>query len=217
MSLRTIKDIVAPRKRACSVCRDLTAEAAAEVNAAIWPEPGVAVRARDYRVAGQRAALAQGLDVEAKTITRHADHIEASWREPTPKKPAGPREPRVFPTDFQSITTFAVEKGMEALERIGERIPEMDDRDLISVARMGQSASTQREALRLRQQETETAQGLLAAMFGLGAGLLSDADIPEAEVIDVTPHESVEEMLDGVRSERAALVRLQQGELAPGG
>lgn len=209
------KSVVAPRKRACSICRDLSPEAAAAVNAAIWPEPGIAIRSRDYRVAGVRAALAQGLDVEAKTVTRHADHIEASWHEPTAKKPPARGEVSVFPTDYQSVTTAYVQLGMQAVEKITDRLPEMEPRDLVSVARMGQSASVQRESLRMRQQETETAQGLLAAMFGLGAGLLSDADIPDAEVIDVTPHESVEEMLDVVRSERAALVRLQQGELVP--
>lgn len=207
----TVKVVMAPRKRECRVCHELSPEAVALVNAAIWPEPGVAVRGRNYRQDAVRAAAAQGMVVEAKTVTRHATHIEASWHTATPARPPAAGEVPVFPTDYQSVATRMAHLGMQAAERVAERIPVMEDRDLVSVLKTGLTASAQRESLRLREREAETAQGLLAALFGGAAGLITDADIPEAEVIDVTPV-SVEEMLDEVRQERAALKRLQAGE-----
>lgn len=210
----TVKVVMAPRKRECRVCSELSPEAVALVNAAIWPEPGVAVRGRNYRADAVRAAAAQGMVVEAKTVTRHATHIEASWHTTTPNKPPPPGEVPVFPTDYQSVMTKMASLGMQAAERITERIPVMEDRELVSVLKTGLTATAQRESLRIREREAETAQGILAAFFGGAAGLITDGDIPDAEVIDVTPV-PVEEMLDEVRTERAALKRLQAGE-APG-
>jgi len=71
------------------------------------------------------------------------------------------------------------------------------------------AAAGQREALRIREREAETTGSLAAAIFGLSSQLISEDDIPESEVIDVTP---VEDLLDEVRSERQALKRLQTGE-----
>jgi hypothetical protein len=203
--------VVAPRRRECKVC-SLSPEEVALVNAAIWPEPGVAVRGRNYRADAVRAAAAQGLVVDPKTVSRHSAHVEASWHVATPKKPAAAGEVAVFPTDYQSVASRMSGLGMAAADRIEERIPEMDDRDLVAVAKLGQTAAAQRESLRLRQQEGERATGLLEALFGSAAGLLDEGDIPESEVIDVTPAPSVREMLDEVRAERTALKRLQQGE-----
>lgn len=204
------KVIVAPRKRECVLCRDLTPQQTAEVNAAIWPEPGVAVRGRNYRADAVRAAAAQGLAIEAKTVTRHATHVEASWHTATPQHPPAAGDVPVFATDYQSVMGRMAELGMMAADRVAKRLPEMEDRDLVSVLKTGAAAAGQREAMRLRAQEAENAQGLLAALFGGAAGLITEGDIPEAEVIDVTPT-SVEEMLDEVRTEREAAKRLQAG------
>lgn len=208
----TLKVIMAPRKRECRVCAELPPEAVALVNAAIWPEPGVAVRGRNYRADAVRAAAAQGMVVEAKTVTRHAAHVEASWHVATPARPPAAGEVPVFPTDYQSVMSKMASLGMQAADVIERKLPEMEARDVVSVLKTGLTATAQRESLRIRQQEAETSQGLLAALFGGAAGLITESDIPDAEVIDVTPV-SVEEMLDEVRAERTALKRLQAGEV----
>lgn len=208
------KVIVAQRSRVCSICRELNPEAVAIVNAAIWPEPGVALRGRDYRIAAVRAARAGGLDVEAKTITRHAHHVERSWHRVTADHPARPGETPVFPTDYDSIVNQAAQAGAVAMARIQTRIPSMEDRDLISVAKMGTSAVGQRKVLQMRAQEVETAQGVVAALFGLASQHIDLGDMPEVEVIDVTP---VEVLQDAVRQEREALKRLAAGEASSAG
>ena len=62
------------------------------VNVAIWHE-GSVIRTANYRAAGARAAgqvarTVPGADryseLDPKTITRHADHIEDSWRRSPP-------------------------------------------------------------------------------------------------------------------------------------
>lgn len=200
--------MVAQRSRACRICKTLTPEKVAIVNATIWPEPGVALRARSYRSDAVRACAAQGLEIEEKSITRHAIHVEKSWHAATPASPAAPGEVPVFPTDYQSVATLGAKLGVVAMRRLEERVPEMEDRELVATARLGMSAATHREALRLKAQEVDTNKGLLSALFGLGGGLLDESDIPEAEIIDVTP---VEDLLDAPRLEREALKRLQAG------
>lgn len=201
--------VVAPRKRGCSLCGGLSPREVADVNAAIWPEGPEHARSRSYRTDGVRVAAANGLTVEAKTITRHADHIEASFHIATPKHPPVAGDIAVMPTDYESVMTKMADVGMRAADRIVDRIDEMDDRDLISVAKLGQTAAAQREALRLRKNEGAQSGLLLQALFGLSGGQLSEGDVPESEVLNVTPPEV---MLDEVRQERRALKALQTGE-----
>jgi hypothetical protein len=210
------KVLVAQRSQTCRICKELTAERIARVNAVIWPEPGVALRAPAYRIAAVRAAAAEGLTVEEKSVTRHARHIERSWHRVTLDKPTAPGEIPVYPTDYASITDQAAQLGAVAMGSIHKHIVEgtLESRELVSVAKMGVQATTQREALRIRQQEIATADNLLSALFGLGAGLLTEADVPEAEFIDVTP---VEDMHAEVQAERAALIRLQAGATSGAG
>lgn len=208
--------LLAPRKRECRVCTELQPQDVALVNAAIWPEPGVAVRGRNYRADAVRAAAAAGLEIEAKTVTRHATHIEATWHRQRPGSPPPANEAPVFPTDYQSVMAKMASLGMQAASIVEERLPGMEDRELVSVLKTGAAAAGQREAMRLRAQEAENATGFLAAMFGGAAGLITESDIPDAEVIDVTPM-STEEMLDEVRTERSALKRLQAGDPAAAG
>lgn len=208
----TKRAMVAPRASDCRICRELTPIQAAEVNAAIWPEPGIALRSRGYRVQATRAAAVYGCEVEVKTITRHAEHIEHSWRKLTngsPPPTSGERP--VFPTDFQSVATRYAGLGMAAADAIEERLPELEPRELVQVARMGLSAATAREAMRLKAQEVDTAQGMLAAIFGLAGDHLSEGDIPDTEVIDVTP---VEVLHAEIEEEREALRQLQAGARA---
>lgn len=206
--MRAKRIVVAQRSRVCRVCK-LTPEQIARVNAAIWPEPGVSLRAANYRIAAIRVAATFGLDVEEKSITRHARHIEATWHRVGHDTPPAPGEIPVFSTDYQSVTGMAAQIGAHAMDVLGRRIGALDAPDLIAVAKLGVTAATKREELRIKQAEVETAQGLMGAIFGLVGGHVSEADVPETEIIDVTP---VEVLHDEVQAEREALKRLQAGE-----
>ncbi len=203
------KLIVAQRSRMCRICTALPAEAVADVNATIWPEPGASVRARNYRMDATRAAAAHGLEIEAKTVSRHARHVEASWHKVTAVMPAAPGEVPVFPVDYASMADQAAQVGAHAMKRIGERIGVMDDRELVAVAKMGVTTATQREALRMKAQEVDQNGAILRALMGTASGLIDPADLPDVEVIDVTP---VGDLLDVISQEREALKRLAAGE-----
>lgn len=204
--------VVAQRARDCKVCA-LPPAQLAEVNAAIWPEPGEKWRAKGYREAAVRVCAVYDLEVEVKTITRHAVHIERSWHRASNRSKPGPGEITVFPTDYQSVATQAAGLGAQAMGHLAERLPEMEDRDLVAVAKLGVNAATGREALRMRAQEVDQAATIVQALMGFASGHLSEEDLPsDVEVIDVTPREV---LLAEVQEERAALKRLAQGE-APG-
>jgi len=123
-------------------------------------------------------------------------------------QPATAGEVPVFPTDYGSVTEMAAQVGMQAMTTIRGRIPTMDNRDLVAVAKLGTAAAGQREALRLRAQEVDQSQAIVEAITGVASGLLDPRDIPEIEVIDITP---VEGLVDEVAKERAALKRIAAG------
>lgn len=201
--------VVAQRARDCKVCA-LPPDQLAEVNAAIWPEAGEKARARGYRYAAVRVCATYDLSVEAKTITRHALHIEKSWHRASNRSKPGPGEITVFPTDYQSIATQAASLGAQAMGQIEKRIPELEPRELVAVAKLGVTAATNREALRMRAQEVDQAATIVQALMGFASGHLTEADLPsDVEVIDVTPKEV---LLAEVQAERAALKRLAAGE-----
>lgn len=201
--------VVAHRARDCKVCA-LPPAQLAEVNAAIWPEVGEKARSKDYRLAGVRVCAAYDLDVDPKTITRHAIHIERSWHRSSPNSKPGAGEIAVFPTDYQSIVTQAATIGAQAMGKIAERIEDLEPRELVAVAKLGVTASTNREALRMRAQEVDQAATIVQALMGFASGHLTEADLPsDVEVIDVTPKEV---LLAEVQAERAALKRLAAGE-----
>lgn len=206
---RKVALMVAPKAAKCRICQELTPQQVAEVNAAIWSVPGVDLRPRGHRPAAQRACAVNGLVIDIKTVDRHADHIAASWHEAKPQSPVAPGERPVFPTDFTTVTERYANLGMAAVDQLEGLIPTMDPKELVPVARMGLGAVQTREAMRLRAQEVQTAEGMLAALFGVAGGHLSEGDIPDVEVIDVTP---VEDLHAEVEAERAALEALQAGE-----
>lgn len=208
-SVRSKNLIVAQRSGRCRVC-SLPPETIAAVNAVIWPDPGVS-RARngDYRAAAQRVCAANGMTIEVKTITRHAEHTERSWHRVTPRSPARPGEIAVVATDYQSMVEKAATMGAQAMDHVITRLPEMEDRDLIAAAKVGMGAVVGREALRLKAQEVDQTQAIVAALTGLASGHITEADIPDAEVINVTPPEV---LLAQVHQTRTRLERLSQGE-----
>lgn len=212
--MRPKRILVAQRSRACRICKSLAPEVIAEVNATIWPESGVAVRGRNYRAAAVRVCKANGLEIEEKSVTRHALHVERTWHRVTAQNPAGPGEVPVHPTDYQSMVERAGQMGAIAMKRITERIPVMEDRELVTVARIGMQAVGQREANRLRAREVDQSAALLNALMGTSSGHLDPGDIPEVEVVNVTP---TSELLAEVEEERSKLRQLQEGEAVRAG
>lgn len=198
---------VAQRSSRCRLCKELPGPSLTAVNAVIWTDASRidrAGRSRSYRADAVRACDAQGLVVEEKSITRHAEHVERTVKVVgRGGQQVAPGEEPVLPTGFAEVNDEFVRLGMTAVNEIKGRITDLEPRELVATARMGLQASTQREALRIRQQEAADTTDLLRAVFGLSSGVLSEDDVPEVEIIDVTPAEG---LLEEVRAERLLLM-----------
>lgn len=170
-------------KRDCKVCA-LEPGPRAEVNAAIWQGRE---RVRDYRRAGCRAYEAGGGTIDPKAITRHAEHVEESWRTATVDDPAAGRERPVFPNDYESLTDKAAVIGASALDAIERRIAtgELPARELLNAAKLGLGARQKQKELEQGQRRPEIA---LLAIIGLASG---HVQLPEAEVIEVVDPEAL--------------------------
>jgi len=187
---------VAPLKGDCSICQ-LDEGVRVRVNRAIWTER-TGKRSPSYRADAQAIAAEVGVRFDKKLVTRHAVHVEASWREPTKAAPASEREAALFATDFVSVTDAASQLGMKAMDKLGARIAsgDMEDRDLVAAAKLGVNAAGLRATVAMKRAELNlTAQ----AIFGIASGHLEEH---ESEIKDVTP---LGDLKAEVAAEREAL------------
>ena len=210
--------VVAHRKDGCAVCSQLP-DAVQQVNAAIWdgqhPTPGA--RTPAYRSAGQAVMSAHGATADVRTVTRHAEHTEASARSTVGSRPRTTMEMPVFPTDFVGVTERLARLGMAATERLHELIEQGDDSvrpaDLVAASALAlrsvtntRSADQRDEALRLKERGHGEASPAIMAIFVHGAGMAPS--LSEHDAIDVTP---LSEMRDAMRAEMAEARRLARG------
>ena len=204
---------VAPRKttsgyrsgHGCVIC-DLTDEEMQRINAEVWD--GVGQRTRGYRARGQSAYYTiTGKQLDAKTVTRHADHIEDTWRDVTPNAPAAAAEVPIFASDYKSITERAANLGVYAMTKLEQQVgrDRVEPRELIMMAKMGVTARANEEANRVAESRPTTNVSLI---FGLAGGHLR-GEFPEHEAIDVTPER---ELLDEIAAERQALAGAATGQ-----
>lgn len=194
--------VAPPPPRSCLVCA-LPPEQRQEVNAAIWQGRK---RVPDYIVAGARTfTQLSGRRIDRKVITRHADHLEATWRTATASDPATRRESPVFPIDYESMVDRAADLGMQAMKHLELRIAagDLGDRELLGVAKMGVTARAQQRATEV---DASKPQVMLMAVFGLASGHL--AQLPETEAIEVFEEG---ELIRGVRDERRLLEERARG------
>ncbi len=210
MRLLVTQVLVAPRKRPhhgrmarCKVC-SLPLEARQQVNEAIWA--GTQTRVRNYRQAGVAVFEIYTPDpIESKAITRHADHIEKSWRLVDGRSPPSSSEETVFASDYVSLVDQAADVSVQALQEVGKRVAKGDmvDRDLISAAKLGVQARSAQEKNKQAEKQNDID---IMAIFGMASGHL--AELPEGEAIVVTPEG---ELLEEVHNERRRLEQNARG------
>lgn len=156
----------------CRICR-LPGDLREEINAAIWPNGGMKSRSRTFAASAWRVGLEHAVVFDKRTVARHADHVEKSWRTITPATPPSGSEVEVFDVGLDAVTDRAAQLGARAMGRIVQRIPVMEDKDLVAVAKMGVSAVERREALRIKDRRPNIN---LLAVFGLVSGHVPDSE-----------------------------------------
>lgn len=203
----------APKRADCVVCQAPDPIRVA-VNAAIWHE-GSVVRTANYRAAGARAAAQVAMtmpdddkadrysSLDPKTITRHADHIEETWRE----LQAGDRlEVDEVPVvhEFGSVMDAATDVGMMAMSGLRQLIgrdPEafaaLRTKEAISISKIGVVASGSKEASRLKRNQQKID---VMAIFAASSGHIRREGLA-AEDAEAT----VEDLRAEVAAERLAL------------
>lgn len=194
-------------KGSCKICQ-APENVRAAIHEAIWDDDGV--RNVDYRARGVRAAEQLGFEVEIKTITRHAEHVEESWREITVGDRVGPDE-RVIVTDFDAVMEQGARVGSKALalveevlDRGGPALAMIDPKFVLDAAKLGGGMVVSREQARLKGAKLQVD---VAALFAASAGHLrnrSEGTSPDTE-------RSVEEMKATVAAERALLAARASG------
>ena len=186
----------------CLICQ-LYDEQRQEVNAAIWDGT---TRRSNYRAAGQRAyEHATDEVIDRKVVTRHADHIERSWRAASMSDPAAPAEMPVFASDYESVVDKAAALGVVAmtaleLEMIAGKI---EPREMLGIAKMGVTARAQQ---RSNEVESSKPQVMLMAVFGLASGHLRE--LSESEAVEVYDEK---DLLKTVKDERTMLEARARG------
>jgi len=201
---------VAPKKGDCLVCQAPDAIRVA-VNAAIWHE-GSVVRVANYRSAGARAASQVAMtipdadrysEIDPKTITRHADHIEDSWREVMAgERLKGDEVP--ISHEFGDVMDGNAKLGMMATTGLADFIgtdPAMFaalyPKEAISIAKLGIVAAGTKESSRLKRNQQKID---VMAIFAASAGFMDRGDVAaEDAIVDI------ELMRDEVHAERLAL------------
>lgn len=163
---------VAPLASDCIVCWAPEPTRVA-INAAIWPGEAM-IRSATYRAAGVQVARTSGVPGLAKcnpkTITRHVDHVESSWREITAKQSARGDEVPVK-GDLTSLVDQGGQLAGKAMDTLDVWLGggQLEPKDVIAIAKLGVSAATTGEKIRLasRQQKID-----VLAIFAASSGHL---------------------------------------------
>lgn len=158
---------VAPLKGTCKICQAPEYLRLA-VNGAIWSQDGI--RHATY-VANAMAILSSSgvpeLEViDRKTVRRHADHVEDSWRDVRGETVLADDEVPVA-SDFASVTTLGARLGAKALLRLERNLDVLDAKDTIAVAKVGLQAANVREQARLKRNQQQID---VMAIFALSGG-----------------------------------------------
>lgn len=184
----------APLKGDCLICQAPEPTRVA-INAAIWPGDGM-VRAVTYRADATEVARTSGVPSLAacnpKTIARHADHIEDSWREIKPNEAWRSGEVPVS-TGFADVMDSNTRVGMKAtglIERLlddhGEIMVVLEPKWVLDVAaKLGMGGADRREKSRMARNQQAID---VAAIFAMSSGHVRAPQAEgeqEAEVVDL--------------------------------
>lgn len=214
---------VAPKKGDCVICQAPETIRVA-VNAAIWHE-GSVVRTSNYRAAGCRAAAvvsstmpepdrSRYADLDPKTITRHADHVEETWREVMAGDRPADNEVPIVVHEFGSVMDTATDVAMLSMRGLRDLIATdptafaaLRTKEAISVAKLGVVASGSKEASRIKRNQQKID---VMAIFAASSGHIKREGI-EAEEVSAT----VEDLRAELADERKLLAARASGSADP--
>jgi len=196
----------APLKGDCVICQAPEPTRVA-INAAIWPGDGM-MRSVTYRADGVEVAQTSGVPelakMNVKTITRHAEHIEASWRE-VPQNGRLHADEAPVKADFLSVTDLGARLGALGLKAMGDAIEQdpmawalLRPKETIAAAKVGLTASVAAENSRLKRNQQAID---VMAIFAMSSG---HAPVIPTDELDDVPLDVLRAAIGDERKQLAA-------------
>ena len=129
-----------PRKAGCWVCEKVASPE--DVTVRLFSPGGVRLQGRGSTRAAAAYVEGMGYSVPRDLMTRrlnvHGEHVEVSMVGGQPAAPGAlARIEPPGPAYWLDANQAAVNVGFEALGMIHERMPEMEDKELVAVAKLG--------------------------------------------------------------------------------
>ena len=132
-----------PRKAGCWVCDKLASSE--DVTVRLFSEDGTRRQGRGATAEAARYVTGMGYAMSSnllnRRLTHHADHIEAGMTATVVRPGNLTRLEPAGPAHWLDVNQNAVNIGNEALGAIQARIPDMEDKELVAVAKLGVTAA----------------------------------------------------------------------------
>lgn len=157
-----------PRDRRCGICKsvakieDVTVRLFDPEHNPLPPKEAV-----DYLRSIGRSGSYEALSKQVKTHQKHVAKALAGDGEVAPVSRMEPMVPVGGAPTWLSLNEAAVDTGMDALSMLRARLDAMDDRDLIAVAKLGQTASSKRGDWEAKGRQLNQMDSLIKLAAGL--------------------------------------------------
>lgn len=173
---------LAPRMARCRVCKEVSH--VEDVTMRLFDEDGGRLKLTQATSYVRSLGMAGSDRTLWKTLGNHRDHIER-WMDRgaavAPKTPDGVTviTERTGPSRWLDVNQAQLEVGLEASRLAMERLPEMEDQDLVAVMRVGALAAGKRGELESRGRSLDQVDALLMLAAGFKPVALLDNEDPE--------------------------------------
>ena len=166
--------VLVPRHAHCWVCRNVAV--VEDVTARLFDEDGV-------KRSGSRGSFTPALaylrsigytKLADRTLREHlgfhARHVEAAMQVSSPAPPSALTRmtPEGGPAHWLDVNRQAMDVGMDALRSIRARLPDMADRELVAVARIGVSAAQKHGDWEAKGRKLAQVDAIIRLAAGLG-------------------------------------------------
>jgi hypothetical protein len=164
--------VLIPRSASCWVCKNVPM--VEDVTVRLFDENGR--RGRGSIKAAVDYLRSIGLDRSEKllrwAIARHIAHVEQALAGPTiaPSVALTRIAPEGGPARWLDVNQQAMDVGMDALRSLHARLPDMADRELVAVARMGMTASHKHGDWEAKGRKLAQVDAIIRLAAGLSGG-----------------------------------------------
>jgi len=136
-----VNPVLVPRSPKCWVCKNVAA--VEDVTVRLFDEQGRKTRGPALSYLRSIGYTKQSDGTLVKHLTTHIRHVESAMQRSDPAPPSAlvRVQPEGGPARWLDVNQQIMDVGMDAVRDIRARLPDMGDRELVAVARMGMTAA----------------------------------------------------------------------------